>query len=470
MVRSIRDLTVVKQLYEGLMRFDQENKLAPALASSIEISEDGCNYTFFLREAYWSNKEQITAYDFVRSLKMVLSKDFPTDYASMLFPIKNAKAAKMGLCPLEEVAIIALDEKRLSITLERALPYFLELTAFPTYFPVHSKDKNIYSGPFKLKSMQYEYSLILEKNPTYWDKEKVGLDEIHFSMITDVITEAHLFEKGELDWLGQPLSGEISTEYLAKAKRKVSSYPVIGTLWLAFNTDIFPFNHTKVRQALSVALNRQEMITHILQGGQQVATSPIPSLMNLHHEAYFLDGDQRAAQTLLQEAYGELSLEKLPPITLTFNATRRNHQLAAVMQNQLEESLGIKVNLESTEDHIRRQKIKSGDFEIVFGDWCADFNDPVTFLELFTLPRSYGLNATNWISNHFVSLIEAASIEKDNAKRYSLLEKAEGILMNEMPIAPIYHWAFDYIKSECVEGVVLSPLGIADFKYAKKNR
>jgi oligopeptide transport system substrate-binding protein len=457
----------MKQLYEGLMRFDEHQQLAPALASNVSISDDGCTYTFSLREAYWSNNESISSYDFVRSIQELLSPQFPSDYASLLFPIKNAKQAKMGLCSMNEVGILAPNASTLIVSLEQRTPYFLELTAFPTYFPVHSTEK-VYSGPFMLEQAQADYALTLVKNQIYWDKESVSLDTIHFSIISDETTEAYLFKRGELDWLGQPLSNAITNELLSQLKKEVFSYSIAGTCWLTFNTDLFPLNHVKVRQALALALNRQDIISHILQGGQQIATSPVPSLMHLHNEAYFLDGDLDKAKTLLAEACEELSIESLPTLTLTFPSSQRNRHLAQVIQQQLQQGLGITIHLELIETKLHRQKVKAGEFEIAYGQWIADYNDPIAFLELFTLPRSQGLNAANWLSEEYVTLIDRATIESDFKKRSLLLEGAESLLMSEMPIAPLYHYAFDYLKKDCIHGVILSPLGLADFKYAKK--
>lgn len=460
-MRSIKDLTISKQLFEGLFRFDLEGKLVPALASAVSLSQDATCYTFTLREAYWSDHTLITAHDFVRSLQELFEPSFPSDYASMLFMIKNAKLAKMGRCCIEDVGVYALDNKTLVIDLVQKVPYFLELTAFPTFFPVPSK-ADVYSGPFTLKRMDPEFALVIKKNEAYWDKDQVALDQIYFSMITDHCTEALLFEEGELDWLGQPLSHALSTELLAQMK-EASSYSILGSCWLVFNTDQFPLNQPKLRRALSIAIKRQELIAHILQGGQEVAYSPIPSSMNLSKNTYYNDGDIKEAKELLQAS----KMDSGSKLSLLFPSTNRARQLAQTIQSQWQQGLGVEVRLELVEPHVYRQRVKEGDFMISYGQWVADFADPVAFLDLFRLPRSSGLNTTNWQSTVYKELLEQADAESCPIKRKNLLATAEKLLIEEMPIAPLYHYAFDYAKKEYVSDVALSPLGIADFKYAK---
>jgi oligopeptide transport system substrate-binding protein len=482
-VRLLRDLTVVLQVFEGLMRLDHEGIPQPALAEKVEISEDQLSYTFHLREAYWSNQDLVTAYDFAYTWTKVLDPSFASDYTYLLYPIKNAQLAHEGKCPPEEIGVTALDEKRLVVQLESPTPYFLELLAFPIYYPVNHKidamQKNwalppgeqfVCNGPFQLKHWAPQRELLLEKNPLYWDSLAVHLDKIHFSVIADNSTENHLFEKNELDWLGQPLSSSVVTESLEQLKEQgvLCSYPVLGTCWFKFNTQVEPFNNAKLRKAFAYAIDRKEIITHILQGNQSVATGLLPPLLALNDTPHFQDGNVEEAKKLLEEALEETgwTLQRLPKIVLHYPPSERNVKIVQLVQQQWKRALGIQVELAAMEAQLYFRKLRQGPYQIGIGDWFADFNDPLAFLELFkyNTDSGCGMNDTGWQNETFISLLNQSLTEKNPEKRKALLKGAEALLIEEMPIIPLYHTAFDYVKKSYIKNTLLSPHGLADFK------
>lgn len=489
-VRTLKDLTVVKQLFDGLMRTDATGKPQGAIAESVEISEDGMTYTFHLRDAKWTNGDPVTAHDFVYAWSTVLSPDFPTDYAHMLFPIKNAKSVKEGKCALDTLGVKASDEKTLVVGLENPTPYFLELVSFPTSFPIHSKIASkdnswalppghnfVSNGPFSISEWSPDNKLELKKSTTYWEQEKVHLEGLSFIVVGDTNTESYLYEKGELDWLGQPLSGNISTELLAKLKKenKLNSYPVAGTFWLKYNTQRAPFNDKLARQAFAYAIHRDKIIEHILRGGQQSAQEILPPSMAVQKNPLFEDGNLPLAQKLFEEYLAQkgLTRETFPKVTLTYNPSERNNKITQFVADEWHKAFGIEITLEGIELQSYRQKVKQGLFQVGNGDWIADFNDPVAFLDLFKYRKEdqggNGMNDTGWHNDEFTALLDLCKAETDVTKRNEMLEHAEKILIDEMPVAPLYHYSFDYVKREGVQDVVLSPLGPADFKYAKKE-
>ncbi len=479
-VRTIKDLTLVKQLYEGLMRIDHEGTPQCALAEKVEISDDLSTYTFSLREATWSNGDRVTAQDFVSSWRQVVDSSFPTDYANMLYPIKNGCNVRDGKCDLTSLGVSAPSPHTLVVQLERPTPYFLELTAFPTYFPVHPKSQGndfVFNGPFQVASWDLENQLILEKNPTYWDASNVSTERLAFTVIADNNTEGQLFDKGELDWLGQPLSHNISTERIEilNEEGKLSSYPVAGTFWFKFNTAKEPFTNSKMRKAFAYAVNRQEIISHILHGNQAVATGPTPPSMGLHKTPYFADGDTEGAAALFEEALAEMGYtrENLPKIVLNYPPSERNSKIVQQVQQQWQKVFDINISLEAVENQVYRQNAREGLFQFGTGEWIGDFHDPITFLEIFQYRNDdktgNGMNDSRWHNAQFVSLLERSAVEGNSVKRVELLAEAEKILVDEMPIIPVYHYAFDYAKKKDISGVILSPLGLADFKYVKKQ-
>lgn len=473
LVSTAPALTLMRHLYEGLMRADHTGMLQPALAQHVDISEDGLTYTFYLREAYWKNDSQITSYDFARSWLQTLSATFPCSYAHMLYPIKNAKALRSGYVTAQELGIETPNSYTLIVHLEKPTPYFLELTAFPTLFPVHIQQTDtecFCSGPFQLVSWEPTYKLILEKNNNYWDAEHVYLQGIELSVVSDNTTESYLYQRGELDWLGQPISNNISTELISLLRQKglLKSYDVDGTCWLKINVEKPPFDSLLIRKAFALALNRQLMISHLLQGNQKIATSPIPPSMTLQHTPFFQDGDVKTAQCLFEQALRERNWTRdtLPSITLCYTPKERMNKLVVLIQQQWQEAFHIPIHLQAIEEHIFRKETCLGHFQIGPGDWIADYHDPLSFLELFKDKNveGLGMNDTMWHNEYYSCLLERSSNEPDPVQRRVLLEEAEKLLMDNMPIIPLYHYCFDYVKREGVENVVLSPLGLADFK------
>ena len=489
-VRSLKDLTLVKQLFEGLTRLDAQGIPRPALASTVTISDDLLTYTFHLRDTNWSNGDPVSAHDFHDAWTAILDPSFACDYSYMLYPIKNAQALRQRLCSPQDLGVSVIDDKTLVVQLQTPTPYFLELTAFPTLFPVHRHitaaipnwsvppcEHFVCNGPFCLERWLTQSEVCLKKNPSYWDSQNVMLDRITFSVIADSNTESQLFETDQLDWLGQPISNSISAELLDKMKRErqLASYGIAGTLWFKFNSAKHPFDNLNLRKAFGYAINREEIITHILQGNQAPATGPLPPCMALSSTPYFIDGDTQRAQSLFEQVMNEKGWTHatFPRIILSYSPSERTNKIVQLVQQQWQKTLGIKVELQALERQVYQQCAKRGLYQIGVGEWIADFNDPLAFLEIFksTLDpnTSIGMNDTGWQDETYSALLEASSNERDPKARQDLLLQAETILMNAMPIAPLYHYCFDYAKKPYVQGVVLSPLGIADFKTAYVN-
>ena len=241
-------------LFEGLVRLNPDGSITPAQAETFQITDEGKVYTFFLRDALWSNGTPVTAYDFEKSWKDILDPAFPSVNAHLLYPIKNAEAAKKGKVPLSEIGIVALDAKTLIVTLEKPTPYFLDLVSFCVFFPVHAQNDRespewaqnagehfISNGPFVLKEWKHNNEIIVGRNPGYWDQTRIRGEEIHFSMIDNEMTALQMFENGQLDMIGEPLS-PLPVDALPTLKKKgiLQKFPVGGTTMITFNVDKAP--------------------------------------------------------------------------------------------------------------------------------------------------------------------------------------------------------------------------------------
>jgi oligopeptide transport system substrate-binding protein len=329
-------------LFEGLMRLNPDGSLTPAQAQSVEISDDRLTYTFHLRGTKWSDGSDVTALDFEKAWKAILSPNFPAANAHLFACIKNGERAKAGKVLVDEVGIVAKDSQTLVVTLERPTPYFLELISFCVFFPMpHQKEdieKDFVSnGPFTLKSWKKNNEIICKKNPLYWEAPLIGLDQIQISIVSNEATVLNMYEQGEIDMLGlglSPIPNEVMARYLKRGLLKTYSSP--GTTILSLNVSKPPFTNSNIRHALALAINRKEIVENVTQLGEEVATDVIPPcLRKKAPPSYFADHDVNAAKALFAKGCQELNLKQFPTLTYVYSSGSTNHQLAQVLQQQL---------------------------------------------------------------------------------------------------------------------------------------
>lgn len=470
--RDLQSQTMAKMFFEGLVRINPKDQPELALAEKVEVSKDGFVYVFDLRKAVWSNGDPVTAGDFVHAWRQVLSPDFPSDQAFQLYVLKNAKAAKQGKVKIEEIGVKE-DNGKLVVELENPTPYFLELLAMPVFFPVNAKldqqnpnwaqDKKSYvsNGPFILDEWRHSDALLVKKNPQYWDAPSVKLGEIELVMVGEE-TEFKMYEKKQLDWAGSPLSIlPLSSLPQLKNKQALNQKPFLATYFFRLNTEKAPFDDIRVRHAFALALNRQEIVEHVTQGGQMPATGLVPESMGLQSQPYFTDGDIDGAKAILST----VDFSDTGPIKLLYISNERNHLIAQAVQQQWKTALGIEVELEPVERKIYFERISRKDFQISSGSWTADFNDPINFLEVFKY-RSNGSNNTFWEDDRYAALLDQAMQAADPQQRKHLFQASEEILMEAMPIIPLFYYTMLYVKNDRVQNVVVSALGSIDFKWA----
>lgn len=470
-------MAIIKAIFDGLTRIHEDGKPHEAVAEKIDISADLKTYTFTLRDAKWSNGEPLTAHDFEYGWKRTLDPKTASNYAYQLYYVKNAEKANKGQGKMEDVGVKALDDKTLQVTLENATPFFLELTAFHSYFPINRKvveantnwaaeaKTHVGNGPFKMESWEHKNKMIMVKNENYWDKDSVKLDRIEFSMVEDENTELSMFENGEIDWAGHPLSSlPIDAMPAMKASGKMVVHPVAATYWYKFNTEKAPFNNVKIRKAFAYVINRQALIDNVLQANQQPAMAAVPPAMSLNPDGYFKDYDIETAKKLMEEGMKELGISKLPPIILSFNTSEGHKKIAEAIQDQWRKSLGVEVKLENQEWKVYLESLHQGNYQVGRSGWSGDFNDPINFLEIFK-EKQGGNNDTRWENPKYKELLNQSATESDPQKRKEILQQAEQILMDELPIMPIYFYTHTWVKDDKVKGVVTDALGGIDWKW-----
>ncbi|MCB1135142.1 MAG: peptide ABC transporter substrate-binding protein [Chlamydiia bacterium] len=479
------DLTsglVLKMLFDGLTRIGQDGKPEMAIAESVDISADGRVFRFKLREAYWTNGDKIRALDFAYAWRMSLSPQYPSANSNLLYVIHNARAAKEGRVPVNEVGIRTIDDSTLEVELEAPIPYFLELTASHIYFPIHYRNAKhdtvwaaeagpnyISNGPFRLVKWRHNNELVLVKNERYWDVASVRLEGIHLSMIEDQTTELNLFESGFLDWAGTPLSVGLPSDALVPLREegRLQSQPMVATYYYQFNIKVAPLHNAKIRKALSYAIDRNAIVTYVTQGGEHAALGLVPASISFKPEGFFKDHDTATAQRLFAEGLAEegMTVENFPLLTLSYNTAESHHKIAQVVQQQWREVLGVQVQIENDEWKVYLDRLNKHQFDIGRLSWVADVRDPINLLEVFQYD-SLSSNHTQWHSDKYSNLLEQAQQTRELDRRRNLLIEAEALLMDEMPIAPIYFLSTSYLKSARLHGVFLSGLGDIDFRWA----
>ncbi|AEE96713.1 ABC transporter substrate-binding protein [Mahella australiensis] len=323
-------MQVINGVFEGLTRMDKEGKAMPGMAEKWDVSPDGMNWTFHLRDAKWSNGDPVTAQDFEYAWKRALNPDTGAGYAYIMYPIKNAEAYNTGkITDPNEVGVKALDAKTLEVTLELPTPYFDTLTSFATYMPLNQKfyesvkdkygseAKNlIYNGPWTISEWTHESKMVLKKNPDYWNASAIKLNTINYVMINDNTTSVNMFLSGQLDMTG--LRGD------QRDQLKNEGYELLhfsdGSSWyLEFNTKDPVMQNAKIRKALTYALDRNLFVKNVLMNDSKPALGYVPDVMpgkggsgtfRKENGDLIKDNNQEEAKKLLIEGIKELGLDK----------------------------------------------------------------------------------------------------------------------------------------------------------------
>ena len=456
-------------LFEGLTRFSKEGIIEFAGAEAIHISLDQKTYTFILKDNVWSDGTPVEAIHYERAWKDILSPSFPASFAHLLYSIQNAEQAKRGEVSLDSVGVKAIDSKTLVVTLEHPTPYFLELTAFFTFFPIKfgkNETDFLYNGPFILTDWQPNFQISVEKNPRYWASSEVHLDRITVHIIDHEMTNLHMYEKGELDIVGVPLAPlPVDSLPILYKEGKLHTQSVAGSTLCVFNTQEAPFSNVHIRKAFALAIDRQKIVDSITQIGEEIATAVLPPLLKNDKQALlFKDHDQENARRHLKLGLKELDLEALPLITYIYLKGEVNTKMAELLQEEWRSVLGANVQIEKMESKNLLFHLDNKKYQIGQASWLAFYTDPINILERFKLKEN-SKNYSGWEHPSYKHLI-TRSFEESMEERMMTFEKAEQLLIEEMPISVIHHWKYGYLKNAKLEGIFISPIGDIYFTHA----
>lgn len=476
--------TVLDQIFEGLTRVNQDEEVEEAMAESIDISDDQMTYTFNIRkDANWSNGDPVTADDFIYAWQTVLDPENPdAEYAYQLYDIKNAEDIKENGGSMDDLGVTAEDDKTLVVELEQPTPYFLELTAFMTFYPLNKKvvetnedwsldasEDYVTNGPFTLDSWDHKDKIVLQKFDDYWDQETVQLETINMHMIDDENTELSMFEKGELDRAGAPTGGiPLAAVKSLKDEGLLNISPKSGIFYYMFNNEVEPFNNVNIRKAFSYAIDRQAIIDNITQTEEMPAMALVPpAIFSDNETGYFEDNDLDVAKEHLEKGLEELGLDELPEITLSYFTGEENKNISVALQDMWKKNLDVDVELESQEWQVYLNTMSQGDYQVGRLGWSGDFNDAINFLEIFL--KNGGNNYANWENDEYDELLKASKTAESPEERTEIMQKAEKIFMDDMPVAPIYFYSNVWVQQDNVHDIEVSPLGFVQYKWGYKT-
>lgn len=477
---------VAYALFEGLTVFGPDAGVLPGVASRWEVSADGRCYTFFLRDtACWSNGERVTSADFLYAWRRVLLPETGAEYASQFFPITNAEAFNSGkLADFSQVGIKAPDPLVLTVQLDNPTPYFPDLCAFATFLPVHQATVEAHSdwaskpahfmgnGPFTLKEWRLFNRVRLVKNARFWDAQSVALASIDVLPAARPMTAFNLYATGAADLMMD--KGLAPTMLMNELRQRPDFHaaPFLGSYFIRFNASRRPFSDARVRRALSLVVDKQNLVDKITRAGETVAASFVPP--GTGHGYVPPPGESRnpeAARRLLADA-GFPGGRGFPVIHYLYKGdSDLDRDIAVELQGIFKQELGIQMLLKPQEWTVYLAAQSALDYDLCRSSWVADYNDPNTFLNMFV--TGDGNNRTGWSDPGYDALISQAAREPDSARRFGLFQEAESILVSrEAVVCPLYFYVgiqfYDATKLEGLKPNLLDEHPLRFMRWKKR--
>ncbi|WP_436882036.1 peptide ABC transporter substrate-binding protein [Mammaliicoccus sciuri] len=467
------------QTMEGLYTLDKDDKAIPAVAKGDPIiTNDGKKWTIKLRDdAKWSNGDPVTAHDFVFAWRKVVDPDTASEYAYILYDIKNAEEINSGDKKPEELGVKAVDDHTLEFELTKSLPYYKELLSFGTFMPQNEKfvkkqgDKygttvktTLYNGPFKMTEWKTDDKVTLEKNDDYWDKDKVKLNKVNYKVVKEASTAVNLYETNKLDIVDLP------AEQVKKYKDDKAFNTELDTVTYYFklNEDTVPeFKNEDFRLAFAKAIDKEAYVKNNLNNGSIPTDNFVPKdFVKDSKGKEYQDGVKNTNQYNVKEAKEHyekakkaLGKDKFTIELMTYDKDTAKRD-AEYFKEQLEKNLdGVTIKIKQQPFKQKLDLVSKGEYEMSLENWIPDYPDPMTFLELYVTDGSH--NNTGWSNKEYDSIIKAAdsSLASDPDKRLSELQRAEGMLLNEAGIVPLYQVGVAQLQKPNVKNVVNHQFG-----------
>lgn len=500
---------MINHMFEGLMRWEDSGtetagsdgtcdnaQLGYGQAESYDkvVNEDGTvTYTFHLRDGIkWSDGKDVTAQDFVFSWQRLVNPETAADYSYMIDSVVNANAIMNGEMDPSQLGVSAPDEKTFVVNITSDLPYFTEICAFPATFPVredvvsnpqwtYSPDTYISNGAYKMTVRETNAQIVMEPNEYYYGVDSLGPQKITFKLMDDQNAQLNGFNTGELNFIENAPVDEVAS-LLASGQMKVVDY--LGTYYVCYQTQKAPFDDWRVRKAFTLAVDRNYIVEQITQTGQVEAGAYVPAGV---YDAEGVNGDDfrtvggnyydpsaeayeancEEARQLLAEA-GYPDGKGFPVVEYLYNTDDNHKAVAEALQNMWQTELGVTVTLNNQEWGTFLQTRKDGGYSIARNGWIADYNDPMTFLDMWL--TGGGNNDAQYSNPEYDAKIQEAKATSDVATRMKLMHEAEDILMKQdWVVNPLYFYTQSYMLTDGIQGMYYCPLGYFFFDHCTQG-
>lgn len=474
--QSVTASNILRDLYEGLVGEAPDGRLIPGAAERWEIGPDGKLYTFHLRKnAKWSNGDPVTAADFVYGLQRSVDPKTGSAYAEILAPILNTKAIITGELPPSALGVKAVDTHVLQITLKAPTPYFLGLLTHSSSYPAHRASvekhsdqftqpgKHVSNGAYQLTDWVVAAHITLQRNTHYWNNEKTGIDVVKYLPIDNADSEFKRYLAGELE-----MTGSIPIPRLEWAQKNLpqdyKTHPSLAVYYYGLNISKPPFKDApQLRRALSLAIDRRIITEKVTRGGEIPAYAWVPPGVN-NYSPQKTDYASWPREQQIAEAkklYAEASYgEGKPPlrVELRYNTSEGHKKIATAIASMWKTTLGVDVVLLNEEWKVFLANVQTKKVtEVYRAGWVGDYNDANTFLEL--MHSRFGLNGTGYNNPDYDALIDAAALQSDVTRRRELMQQAEGILLTDHPVIPLYHYVGKRLVKPYVKGFTGNVMG-----------
>jgi oligopeptide transport system substrate-binding protein len=468
---TINEQTILEDMFTPLVQFDAAGQPVAGIATSWQTSPDGLTWTFHLRDSKWSDGVPLTSADFVYSLRRLMDPKLASEYAYLLYFIVNAEAINGGKLPIAALGVDAPDRRTLRIHLTHPVPYLPRVATHSTMYPVprHMIDRYgeqwtdpshwVSNGPYVIKSWVLGDRIHAERNPNFYDPKSVCIDYVNYYPGNDAISAERRVRRGELD-----INDDIQSNRIAYLRRpdQIPAYVHVktwlGTSYIGFNPNTVPaFKDVRVRQALTMAIDRDFVANKLLRGGQQPAFTLVPpGVANYPGSAppywagWSFERRQLEARRLLAEAGYTLQ----HPLKFELKMRNTNDPMLIYPAVQADwRAVGADVSLYPEESQIAYSDYSARNFQAADIGWIADYNDPLTFLYLLkstTGPQNY----SDYANPAYDALLDKADHETDSARRGQELAQAEHMAMQDATISPLYFYVSKNLVSPKVTGWV----------------
>ncbi len=466
LAQGMPEMHILRDLFVGLVDEDADATLIPGVAERWDISEDGRTYTFHLRDSQWSDGTPVTAEDFVYAWQRAVDPETGSQYSFFLYPIKGARAINDGEAAPEALAVTATDDHTLMVELENPTPYFLDMLVNAVTYPVPkavvekhgtqwTRPEHIVSnGAFVMSDWQPQAQLTLSKSSHYYDADAVTLDKVIYYPTEDQNGALQRYRAGELDF-----TSDVPNEKLkwirANLPDELHTHNFLGTYYFGFNLTKPPFqDNLALREALTLAVEREPIVTHIAASGEPPAYSfVVPGVAGYtpYQPAYAeLPWDARLKKAKEKYADAGYNAENPLKVELLYNTNDNNKKIAIAVAAMWKQALGVETELVNKEWKSYLNDRKTYQTQVFRGSWIGDYNDPNTFLDLFV--SNSGSNTIGLSDPHYDELIALAAEEADPTARMQLFRDAEKRLLDNYSLIPVYFYVSKHMIKPYVSG------------------